>query len=120
MTDWELFKNLPEFNKILLNIGQIFTSFPFFEMNLTQAWGNIIEKGDEVITHNHRSNAMSGILYLTENGPGTHFHQFNKTIVEKIGKFVFFSAEANHSVERSNSKQKRYTVACNFNEVDKF
>ena len=70
--------------------------------------------------HNHRYNHISGTLYLTENGPGTYFPQFNKTVVEKIGKFVFFSSEANHSVAKSNVKQKRYTVACNFNEKDNF
>jgi hypothetical protein len=120
MTDWTFFKNVPEFNNILLNIGQIFTTLPFTEMVLTQAWGNMIEKGDQVIMHNHRANSMSSILYLTENGPGTYFPQFNKTVVEKIGKFVFFSSEANHSVAPSIIKQKRYTIACNFNEIDKF
>jgi hypothetical protein len=120
MTSWDFFKNVPEFNNILFNIGQIFTTFPFVEMTLTQAWGNIIEKKDEVIMHNHRYDCVSGILYLTENGPGTYFPQFNKTVVEKIGKFIFFSSEANHSVAPSIIKQKRYTIACNFNEIARF
>jgi hypothetical protein len=120
MTDWEFFKGVPKFNELLLNIGEIFSTFPFRALTLAQAWGNIIEKGDEVIMHNHRYNHISGVLYLTENGPGTYFPQFNKTVVEKIGKFVFFSAEANHSVVKSDVKQKRYTVACNFNEIDNF
>ena len=120
MTGWEFFKNIPEFNKILLEIGQIFNSFNFRAMTLSQAWGNIIEKGDEVMMHNHRYNSVSGVLYLTENGPGTYFPQFNKTIVEKIGKFVFFSAEADHGVAKSNVKQKRYTIACNFIEIDNY
>ena len=100
--------------------GQIFNSFNFRAMTLSQAWGNIIEKGDEVMMHNHRYNSVSGVLYLTENGPGTYFPQFNKTIVEKIGKFVFFSAEADHGVAKSNVKQKRYTIACNFIEIDNY
>jgi hypothetical protein len=120
MTSWEFFKNVPEFNKILLDIGQIFASFPFRAMTLAQAWGNIIEKGDEVLIHNHRYNHVSGVLYLTENGPGTYFPQFNKTIVEKIGKFVFFNGEVNHGVVPSNIKQKRYTIACNFNEIENY
>lgn len=118
MTDWEFFKNVPEFNQLLLSIGEIFCAFPFKQLTLVNAWGNIIEKGDEVVIHNHRYNHISGILYLTENGPGTYFPQFNKTVVEKIGKFVFFSSEADHSVAKSNIKQKRYTIACNFNEME--
>ena len=120
MTDWEFFKQVPKFNELLLNIGEIFSAFPFRALTLVNAWGNIIEKGDEVVIHNHRYNHISGILYLTENGPGTYFPQFNKTVVEKIGKFVFFSSEANHSVAKSNIKQKRYTIACNFNEIENF
>jgi hypothetical protein len=48
MTDWEFFKNVPEFNQLLLSIGEIFCAFPFKQLTLVNAWGNIIEKGDEV------------------------------------------------------------------------
>lgn len=120
MTHWDFFKSVPQFNEILLNMGEIFSAFPFKALTLVQAWGNILEKGDQVVIHNHRYNHISAILYLTEKGPGTYFPQFNKTVFEKIGKFVFFSGEANHSVAKSNVKQKRYTIACNFNEIDEF
>ena len=52
--------------------------------------------------------------------PAVGAEKFAQYLYEKIGKFVFFSAEANHSVVKSDVKQKRYTVACNFNEIDHF
>jgi hypothetical protein len=120
MTDWHFFKQVPKFNKLLLDMGELFSAFPFRAMTLAQAWGNVIEKGEEVVIHNHRYNHVSGVLYLTENGPGTYFPQFNKTIVEKIGKVVFFNGETNHSVAKSFNKQKRYTVAFNLDEIENF
>ena len=57
---------------------------------------------------------LSAILYLTENGPGTIFNDFKKTIYEKVGKIVFFSSEAWHEVKPFKSKEARYTLALNF------
>ena len=59
------------------------------DSRLTEAWGNILKKGGEVKAHTHNPAVISGILYLTEGGPGTYFPEFNKTVEEKIGKIVF-------------------------------
>lgn len=83
-------------------------------VGLTEAWGNILEGDEEVISHNHYGAKVCGILYLTEGGSGTYFEQFNKTVKEKIGKIVFFSPEAIHCVLKNNLKNKRYTLAFNF------
>lgn len=81
---------------------------------LCEAWGNILDRGNEVKPHDHATMEYSALLYLTEGGPGTYFHGFDITIEEKIGKIVFFSSEALHSVKGTTKKQKRYTLALNF------
>jgi len=105
-------------NDILRNI---FTKcnehLKYFSKNtigLIEAWGNILEGNEEVVPHTHYGSRVSGILYLTEGGPGTYFEQFNKTIEEKIGKIVFFNGEVMHGVSKSNLINKRYTLAFNF------
>ena len=58
------------------------------DSRLVDAWGNILKKGGAVTEHTHGPAVISGILYLTEGGPGTYFREFNKTVEEKIGKKI--------------------------------
>jgi len=84
---------------------------------LKDAWGNILKKGGSVHPHTHPKSTISGVLYLTENGPGTYFPDFNKTIDEKIGKVVLFGGNVLHSVPVYNGSKDRYTIAFNFQEI---
>jgi hypothetical protein len=89
-------------------------------MYLHSAWGNILQNNDEVKLHSHQPALLSGILYLTENGPGTNFPDFNMVLKEKIGKIVFFNSEINHFVQKTNLIEKRYTISFNLNYNNSF
>lgn len=85
---------------------------------IKEAWGNICLLGDEVIEHDHSgATAFSGILYLTENGPGTYFKEYDLTIEEKIGRYVLFSPILKHNVKKIEKNIERISIAFNFNET---
>jgi hypothetical protein len=116
MTSFKCFVGDKELHKLLIESTEFLKISHFQPTYLDEAWGNILGKGDKVLYHTHWSMVYSGILYLTEGGPGTHFPQFDYTVKEKIGKMVFFSGEAYHGVKETNKNQKRYTLAFNFAE----
>jgi hypothetical protein len=62
-------------------------------------------------------NAFSGIIYLTDGGPGTFFRDLNLTIEEEIGKYILFTPYLKHSVQKINKDIERITIAFNFNEI---
>lgn len=107
-------------NEIFINLLKESLSFSnvlnIRDLKLTDAWGNILKKGDVVQLHEHSPAVISGVLYLTEGGPGTFFSQFNKTVEEKIGKIVFFSGSAFHQVLPYTLDENRYTISFNLNE----
>jgi len=85
---------------------------------ISDAWGNICKKGEEVSEHNHGSTTgFCGILYLTEGGPGTYFKEHDLLVEEKIGKYVLFHPELFHKVEKITTDIERITVAFNMNEI---
>jgi hypothetical protein len=85
---------------------------------INSAWGNILKKSDEVYPHKHEgTDAFSGILYLTNEGPGTFFHEHDMIIKEEIGKFVLFHPSITHSVKKIEDDIERITVAFNISEV---
>lgn len=83
-----------------------------------EAWGNICKYNDEVIEHRHDNSAFCGVLYLTENGPGTYFKQYDLTIEEKIGKFILFHPFLLHSVKKIENDIERITVAFNMMQIE--
>jgi len=85
---------------------------------INDAWGNICKKGEEVVEHNHGSiTGFCGILYLTENGPGTYFKDYDLLIKEEIGKYILFHPKLFHKVEKITNDIERITVAFNMNEI---
>ena len=85
---------------------------------INSAWGNMCAFGEEVIEHDHNgTTAFSGILYLTEGGPGTYFKEYNLNIEEKIGKYVLFSPNLKHSVKKLEKNIERITIAFNMNKI---
>jgi ectoine hydroxylase-related dioxygenase (phytanoyl-CoA dioxygenase family) len=61
--------------------------------------------------------AFCGILYLSDNGPGTFFKDFDVTIEEKIGRYVLFHPLLLHSVEKNLKNKERITIAFNMYET---
>jgi hypothetical protein len=85
---------------------------------ISDAWGNLCKIEEEVSEHNHIGvSGFCGILYLTENGPGTYFKEHNLLIKEEIGKYVLFHPLLNHSVEKIKNDIERMTVAFNINKI---
>ena len=85
---------------------------------ISDAWGNVCKKSEEVITHEHSGvTAFCGILYLTEEGPGTFFPEHDINIKEEIGKFVLFHPRLKHSVKKIENDIERITIAFNMNEI---
>jgi hypothetical protein len=109
-------ENFINFLKIIQpNIQIIFQNNFLIE----DAWGNICKINEEVTEHNHAGiNAFCGILYLTENGPGTYFKEYDLLIKEEIGKYVLFHPILKHSVEKIKNNIERISVAFNVNELN--
>ena len=108
-------ENFINFLKIIKNEIRIIYPKNFM---IQDAWGNICNQGDEVTEHNHLGvTGFCGILYLTENGPGTYFKQHNLLINEEIGKFVLFHPYLDHSVPKLEQKIERITLAFNMEAV---
>ncbi len=89
--------------------------------SIANAWGNVYEKGDYAKRHNHRgTTAFSMILYLTDGGPGTYFHQLDICTKEEIGKIILFSPELEHEVIQSDLPHDRITLAANIDRLEEF
>jgi len=117
MTKFHEFINNPILLKLLGESIYVSNVLNVKDSRLGEAWGNILKKGENVIAHTHEPAIISGVLYLTEGGPGTNFPEFNKTVEEKIGKIVFFSGMASHQVLPTKLNKNRYTIAFNFYEM---
>jgi hypothetical protein len=118
MTDFNAFnynKNFLNFCDLIQhNIKKIIT----IDSKLINSWGTILNGCDYTQAHTHTdTTSFSGILYLTEEGPGTYFEELNLTIKETIGKYVLFHPLLKHEVKPYVYTNKRYTIAFNFNEI---
>ena len=119
MTSFKQFVKDKIFFTVMDEVKDLFDVMNYGELYLKDAWGNILQNKDSVEEHAHEC-TVSGILYLTEGGPGTYFKEANKLIEEKIGKVVLFSPDLMHSVKQSDTPSKRYTLAFNFEKVHKW
>jgi hypothetical protein len=85
---------------------------------INDAWGNILKIEDEVLEHNHSgTSAFSGLLYLSNEGPGTYFKEYDLLITEEIGKFVLFDSLLLHDVSKIKNNIERITLSFNCNEI---
>ena len=117
MSEYDSFnedKDFHDFIHLIIPYIKIIQEGKFF---IHSAWGNIYKKKtDHTIMHDHKGcDFMSGVLYLTDKGPGTYFKEFNFNTNEKIGKFLLFSPEANHEVKPFDYKSKRMVISFNLN-----
>lgn len=112
-TGFESLNEDKDFINFLLSIKRSIRCISDYNFKVRDCWGNILNKGDEVVEHYHDNDGFSGILYLSENGPGTYFSDYNITIEEKIGRFVLFTPILKHSVKKIENNIERYSLAFN-------
>lgn len=87
-------------------------------------WFNEMQSGFRTLPHTHEENEelLSGVFYITapeQSGDlllGVGNGQ--QRIKPEVGKFVFFSPDLLHEVEKNESEQVRLSVGMNFFEVD--
>lgn len=114
---WSMLNNSSNFHSFIKSIKKDIKKIYFRNFILYNSWGNIYKKGEGCRTHSHSGNtAFCGILYLTENGPGTYFKDYDITIEEKIGRFVLFHPFLDHSVKKLDKDIERITIAFNMNQ----
>jgi len=109
-------KKFQDFIKLISNeMGYIYRGPVAFK----EAWGNICDTPQHKIQpHNHEGiTAFCGILYLTGNGPGTFFPEYDMHIKEEVGKFVLFHPLLVHYVPETNLKSQRITLAFNVDKI---
>jgi hypothetical protein len=115
------FKSLVEnkdFHNFLKTIQPYIKIIYSQNFRIQDAWGNICKENEEVTEHDHKGvSAFCGILYLSNNGPGTYFKQYDLLINEEIGKFVLFHPLLKHSVKKIDKEIERITVAFNMYDV---
>jgi hypothetical protein len=88
---------------------------------IQEVWGNLCKINDEIIEHDHSGvTGFCGILYLSENGPGTYFKEHDLLIKEEVGKYILFHPLLKHSVEKIKNDIERITIAFNMLTVKKW
>tara|TARA_R100000742_G_C4279162_1_gene103094 strand:+ start:3580 stop:4119 length:540 start_codon:yes stop_codon:yes gene_type:complete len=123
MTSWNFFNQDSDFRTF---IGDIIPDMrkcvgPQDACEIYNSWGNILNSEENYVAeHNHRQTTMlSGVLHLTEEGPGVYFKHFDYTLKEKIGGFALFHPETLHAVKKFKYKQPRVSLAFNLNGLHK-
>lgn len=114
-TDFKALINNDEFFGFLKEAKDIISFAWDKDFVVFDAWGCVYrESSDYCKKHNHLgTTAFSGILYLSDHGPGTYFNELNLTIKEEFGKFVIFDPMLYHEVPYYNYKKERVVAAFN-------
>ena len=122
MTSWRCFIEDEDF-KIFFNsiTRNIFNLTGMNTFRITNAWGNVLDKdGEFVRQHNHSGvTCASGVLHLTNNGPGLYFDDFDYTLQEEEGGFALFSPMVLHEVKKFKYTEPRVSIAFNIDHVYK-
>jgi hypothetical protein len=140
----KILKNCIQENKNKTNVKGEMTSFGFFNkdpdfliflkeivnelkkcvgpqegVEIYNSWGNILSKEDDYVSeHNHKQTTLiSGVLHLTEEGPGLYFKDFDFTLKEQIGRFILFHPDTRHEVKKFKYTQPRISLAFNLNHL---
>lgn len=117
MTDFRTFTHDYEIHQIFKKFDNLFKLVSNTDsIRLQDCWGTKSCEFVETNKHSH-SLGVSGIIYLTEGGPGTFFPEFNFNVDEKIGKIIFFDSRALHEVKKTKIINPRYLLSFNFKEV---
>jgi metal-dependent amidase/aminoacylase/carboxypeptidase family protein len=119
MTAFKYFNKNNNFIKLIDILKPYFNKVTKKNIELQDSWGNILKGEDFVYAHDHFPSVVSGVVYLTK-GEGTYFHYYDYTIMAEIGSFVLFDSIIPHEVKKNYFKEKRYTLAFNFNMISDF
>lgn len=122
MTNWDAFVDDKDFHIFLKEIKEDFLKINLKAFNVFDAWGGWYRKGSEAYCEKHDhlgANLCCGVLYLSDHGPGTHFPEINKTVQEKVGKFVLFHPILDHEVKKHIFQDDRYIIAFNMRKLRK-
>jgi quercetin dioxygenase-like cupin family protein len=123
MTDWRDFIHDRDFaqffTKTMNEIKPIFAPHNPLdkELEVINAWGNCLAKGNVVDVHMHHN--WHGILYLTEGAP-LHFPDMNMTFTPKPGHWLISPPHIRHGTEEIQEDKERVCVVFNFDIQDKF
>lgn len=122
MTKWDAFVYDEDFHIFIKEIKEYFLQLNIKKFNVFDAWGGWYRKGSEAYCEKHDhlgANLCCGVLYLSDHGPGTHFPEINKTVQEKVGKFVLFHPILDHEVKKHIFQDDRYIIAFNMRKLRK-
>ena len=119
MTDWQSLANSPSLKNFIYSIKDEIKLIHTKSFILKEAWANLLKKDDKVRGHNHRGSigAFCGIIYLSDQGPGTFFKELNFLLPEKTGRYVLFHPLLFHEVKKIENDIERLTIAFNCHEV---
>jgi len=121
MTRWNYF--VEDFELLLMlktGLTHIEKDLPFFpKSKLWNAWGNRISLNDCVKPHNHSIATLSGVFYLNDSNQNLYFDEMDIVIKPKKGKLIFFSPILKHYTKISTSIEPRYSIAFNYQDLNK-
>lgn len=121
MTSWNLFNNDKDFEIFFRSIVPDIRKLlgPQKGVHVFNSWGNLLNKGEHCVQeHNHQNiDLFSGVLHLSDIGPGLYFKDFDITIKEEVGGFILFHPSCYHEVKNFNYTKPRYSLAFNINKV---
>mgnify|MGYP003139080148 FL=1 len=117
-TDFKALINNDEFFGFLKESRDIIYNAWEKDYVVHDAWGCVYKDPNNFCKrHNHLgTTAFSGILYLTDHGPGTYFHELDITVKEEVGKFIIFDPMLYHEVPRYKYTKERVIVSFNCDE----
>jgi len=117
-TGFESLSLEPEIKEFAMEIKPFSNSVCNKKTAMKECWGNVYHKNDYAMLHHHKGcTGFSGILYLSNEGPGTYFKDFDLTIKEEYGKVVLFDPMLLHEVKPSSLQSTRITMAFNCYEI---
>jgi hypothetical protein len=123
MTDWAFFihdKDFSIFFTDIMNHYKPILACDFIlkkDLNLIDAWGNLLKKGEHVQVHKH--NHFHGVLYLTEGIP-LIFPEMEMVFDPKPGDWIISPPEILHGTDAVESDEERINVVFNFELNDNF
>ena len=125
MTEWNISSpQIERFKKYILNEIQTFYKPSTFieegeekneKFEIKDLWGNVYNKGDYTLSHNHFPCVYSFAYFLKSKWHHAPFvfTESKKRIRPQEGKFIFFPAYVLHHVSKHNFKEQRMTLSGN-------